>query len=517
MINGSSLVNRVNVGDMLTRTAWRHPAKLAVVKDDTRLSYHELNAWANRVANGLAALGYTRGISLGLMSRNSIEFLVTYYACAKLGVVCVPINLLWRGGELAYVLRHAGARGIMVEASLLDQLQSALDELPDLAVIVVGEGRPGDYSFASFAQCDAGEPDAEVADRDPLSYLYTSGTTSAPKGVVGSHLAIYIQSLGNVIETGLAPTDSMTALLPMFHTAQLNSFCTPAVAIGATIHILNGFEPVSLLDLIERERLTVVFGLPMMYRALLAEQEARARDVSSLRLAVYAMAPMPQAELARMIEVFGCGFSLMFGQTEMSPTASFFRPEHQLSHPGAVGTPCVNVQVGIMDPEGQLLASPATGEVVYRSPQVMTEYLRDPTATAEAFRDGWFHSGDSGYFGPDGMLWFLDRFKDVIKTGGENVASIEVEKALFAAEPAIADVAVIGLPHPKWTEAITAVVVPKAGAAIDPDRLLAKLKASLSPFKCPKAIIVQDALPRTATGKIQKARLRRDYAQYYDL
>jgi acyl-CoA synthetase (AMP-forming)/AMP-acid ligase II len=274
---------------------------------------------------------------------------------------------------------------------------------------------------------------------------------------------------------------------------------------------------VSLLDLIERERLTVVFGLPMMYRALLAEQEARPRDVSSLRLAVYAMAPMPQAELARMIEVFGCGFSLMFGQTEMSPTASFFRPEHQLSHPGAVGTPCVNVQVGIMDPEGRLLASPAIGEVVYRSPQVMTEYLHDPIATAEAFRDGWFHSGDSGYFGPDGMLWFLDRFKDVIKTGGENVASIEVEKALFAAEPAIADVAVIGLPHPKWTEAITAVVVPKPGAAIDPDQLLGKLKATLSPFKCPKAIIVQDALPRTATGKIQKARLRRDYAQYYEL
>ena len=417
MDGAASPIDRVNVGDMLTRTAGRSPGATAVVQDGRRLSYRALNAWTNRVANGLAALGYRRGVALGLMSRNSIEFLVTYFACAKLGVVCVPVNLLWRGGELGYVLRHAAVRGVVVEAALLDQLAGARDGLGALDVIVVGAAADtGQMDFADFDRADATEPDAFVADRDALSYLYTSGTTSAPKGVVGSHLAIYLQSLGNVIETSLTAADRVTALLPMFHTAQLNALCTPAIAAGAAIHILPGFDATGLLDLIAQERLTVVFGLPMMYRSMLQEQTARPRDLSSLRLAIYAMAPMPDHELRRLIETFACKFSLMFGQTEMSPTSAFFRPEHQLSHPGAVGTPCVNVQVGIMDPDGALLSAGETGEIVYRSPQVMTEYLHDPEATRQAFRHGWFHSGDAGYFDADGILWFADRFKDVIKS-----------------------------------------------------------------------------------------------------
>ncbi len=518
MDGATSLMNRVNVGDMLARTARRCPSAPAVADGERRLTYRGLNEWVNRVANGLAALGYGRGTALGLMSRNGIEFLVTYFACAKLGIACVPINLLWRGGELGYVLRHAGVRGVVVEAVLLPDLATALGELPGLLVIVVGgDGVGTDHvDFAGFDRADAGEPNAAVDDRDPLSYLYTSGTTSAPKGVVSSHLAVYIQSLGNVIETGLKQTDRVSALLPMFHTAQLNSLCTPAVAIGACIHVLKAFDAVLLLDMIERERLTVVFGLPMMYRALLDEQTARPRDVSSLRLAIYAMAPMPDHELRRLIEVFDCGFSLMFGQTEMSPTASFFRPEHQLSHPGAVGTPCVNVEIGVMGPVGALLPTGDVGEIVYRSPQVMSGYLHDPEATREAFRDGWLHSGDAGHFDADGILWFADRFKDVIKSGGENVASIEVEKALFAAEPAIAEVAVVGLPHPHWIEAITAIVVARTDQTVEPDALLQKLRTHLSPFKCPKAVIVVDSLPRTATGKVQKATLRQVHARHYE-
>jgi acyl-CoA synthetase (AMP-forming)/AMP-acid ligase II len=516
MLSSGTGVTRVNVGDMLTRTAARYPERPALADDERRITYRAFNAWVNRVANGLAELGYKRGAALALMSGNSMEFLVTYYACAKLGVVCVPVNLFWRGGELAYVLRHAGISGVAVAGALLDQLQPALAELSPIDVVVIGAATgPGHRAFADFERCSDAEPQAEVGDRDPLSYLYTSGTTSAPKGVVSSHLAVYLQSLGNVIETRLSAADTITALLPMFHTAQLNALCTTAVAVGAGIRIVSGFEPAALLDLIAREHVSVVFALPMMYRALLAEQKAIPRDLSSLRLAIYAMAPMPQAELAQMIELLGCEFSLMFGQTEMSPTATFFRPEHQLSHPGAVGTPCINVQVGIMDAEGRLLPPTQVGEIVYRSPQVMTEYLRDPAATKEVFRHGWFHSGDSGYFGEDGILWFLDRYKDVIKTGGENVASIEVEKALFAAEPNIADVAVVGLPHPKWTEAVTAVIVPKQGGQIDPEALLELLKTKLSPFKCPKSVLLVNELPRTATGKIQKAMLRKQYADHY--
>jgi len=224
---------------------------------------------------------------------------------------------------------------------------------------------------------------------------------------------------------------------------------------------------------------------------------------------------MPEAELRRAIEIFGCDFSLMFGQTEMSPVSTFFKPEHQLSHPGAVGTPAVNVRVAIMAPNGELLPTGSTGEIVYRSPQTMAGYLHNPEATAEAFRHGWFHSGDAGHFDNDGILWFEDRFKDVIKTGGENVSSIEVELAIRAAHPDVLEVAAIGLPHQHWGEAITAVVVTQNGRSIDANMLLSAVRERLSPFKCPKAVIHVSELPKTATGKIEKAKLRRTYAAYY--
>jgi acyl-CoA synthetase (AMP-forming)/AMP-acid ligase II len=199
----------------------------------------------------------------------------------------------------------------------------------------------------------------------------------------------------------------------------------------------------------------------------------------------------------------------------MSPITTLFRPEHQLTHIGAVGTPLTGVQVAIMAPDGSLLPQGETGEIVYRGPSTMNEYLRNPEATAEAFAHGWFHSGDVGHFDADGVLWFSDRYKDVIKTGGENVASIEVEKAVYAASDAVAEAVVVGLPHDRWTEAITAVVVAKAGETLDPEELRVAMKAHLDGYKVPKSVIVVDELPKTSTGKIQKNKVREAHASHY--
>jgi acyl-CoA synthetase (AMP-forming)/AMP-acid ligase II len=518
-----NLAMRVNVGDMLVRSAARSPDAPALVEGGRRLTYREFNALTNRTAHALVALGLGRGDPLALMSTNRIEFLAVYYAAAKLGVVCVPINLLWRHSELGYVLSHAKAKAVVVEEALLEQLLTGLGDAQNvLNVVVIGEGPERDIGglpARRFAQlvsaASAEEPDALVEDRDPVSYLYTSGTTSAPKGVVSSHLAVYLESLGVAIDTRMTASDRVTALMPLFHTAQLNAFATPAIAIGAALYIEKGFDADRLLDLIETERLTLTFALPMMYRAMMERLEVRAGDLSSLRLAVYAMAPMPTHELKRAMARFGCEFALMFGQTEMNPLAVYFRPEHQLSHPGAVGTPSPNAQAAIMDEDGNLLQQGQSGEIVYRGPQVMTEYLRNDAATDAAFAYGWFHSGDCGHFDADGVLWFEDRFKDVIKTGGENVASIEVEKAIYTAEPGVQEVAVIGLPHERWNEAVTAVVVMKPGHEPDEAGLLMRVGDHLSPFKCPKRVIFLDALPKTATGKIQKGRLRGDLRATY--
>jgi acyl-CoA synthetase (AMP-forming)/AMP-acid ligase II len=297
-----NLIQRINIGDSLTRTAAARPGHPAVVDGDRQWTYAEFNGWVNRLANGLRALGYGRGDALGLASGNSAEFLAVYYACAKTGVVAVPINLGWRSAEVSYVLEHSGARGLAVESQLVGVLSEAVGKVPAIADVIVLPGLGAEYQAEpaernwltgeDLAAADAGEPDCYVEDRDPISYLYTSGTTSFPKGVVGTHLGIYLESMSGALDSGWNGTDRFAAIMPMFHTAQLNAFCTPAVLVGATTYVLRGFDPQAWLDLIERAQITQVFGLPMMYRAALDHPSFASRDVSSLRRAVYAMAPM---------------------------------------------------------------------------------------------------------------------------------------------------------------------------------------------------------------------------------
>jgi len=286
--------------------------------------------------------------------------------------------------------------------------------------------------------------------------------------------------------------------------------------VGATIYVLRGFDAAVLLKLIQDAQVTQIFGLPMMFRAMLDHPGFAEYDRSSLRRAVYAMAPMPDDLIRRCLDGFGCDFALLFGQTEMSPITTLFRPEHQLSHLGAVGTPLIGVQVAIMGPDGELLPPGEAGEIVYRGPSTMSGYLDNEEATDQAFEHGWFHSGDVGRFGDDGVLWFTDRYKDVIKTGGENVASIEVEKAVYAADPRVAEAVVVGLPHERWSEAVTAVVVPRPGEQIDAAELIAAMKTQLDGFKVPKSVIVVDQLPKTSTGKIRKNVLRAEHARHYE-
>ena len=522
-----NLVTRVNVGDMLTRTAWRSPEHEAVVDGPRRLTYRELNAAVNQLANALLTAGYRRGDALALACGNSLEFLLTYYACAKTGVVCVPINLAWGAAETAYVLEHSHTKVVVVESQLAELVGAALDRLEQRKVIDVivapGTGTKwqssGRHSWRPMSEfvgaATHAEPECFVDDRNAISYLYTSGTTSSPKGVVSSHLAVYIESLTAPQVLRFSEQDRSTVMMPLFHTAQLNGFTTGMIYVGGTVVLMRAFDPAALLATIEAERITQIFGLPMMYRAMMDHPDIAKRDLSGLRLALYAMAPMPDTDLRKAIQVFGCQFALGFGQTEMNPLTTIFPPEYQLSHPGSVGLPVPNVQVGIMDDAGNLLPRGEAGEIVYRGPHAMEGYLRNPEATAEAFAHGWFHSGDIGRFDADGLLWFADRKKDVIKTGGENVASIEVEKALYEAEPRIQEVVVVGLPHERWTEAIVAVVTPKPGVELTEDEVLAAARCRLSGFKVPKAVIFTDKMPRTATGKVQKNVLRDQHQGHF--
>ena len=270
-----NLIGRINVGDSLTRSAATRPGQLAVVDGDRRLTYRDFNAYVNRIAHGLAGLGYERGAALAVVSGNSADFLAVYYACAKLGVVCVPVNLGWRPDEVAYVLGHSRARGIVVETQLVATMRDAIAKVPEVLDVIVAPGtqnsyeaEPADRAWTTVEALSdhdrAAEPGREVDDRDALSYLYTSGTTSFPKGVAGSHLGIYLESMSGALDSGWNAGDRFAAMMPMFHTAQLNAFCTPAILVGATIYVLRGFDPAVLLDLIEREQITQIFAAELI-------------------------------------------------------------------------------------------------------------------------------------------------------------------------------------------------------------------------------------------------------------
>ncbi|WP_419879185.1 long-chain-fatty-acid--CoA ligase [Brevibacillus centrosporus] len=517
-----NLIHRVNVGDILKRSAARFPHKTALIEGDRRISYKECNAWVNKVARGLLALGLRHGDRLAILASNSIEFVLVYFACAKAGITIVPINLALHPHEVSYILQDSGAKAVVLEEVFLDKWPAVGEGLAVTDLILIGSEsvpeqlgaiRCHKWEHVWQAQNDT-EVVCQVEDRDLMQCLYTSGTTSHSKGVMSSHIAVYLNTLGTAFDLKFTENDVSIAMLPLFHTAQLNAVTTPVMIAGGTTVIVKKFDPVAVMQLIEREGVTQIFGLPMMYRALLDHPERESFDLTTLRLCIYAMAPMPNQDLQRAHDVFQCDFALLFGQTEMAPVATVFRPEHQLTKSGAVGTPAANVEVGIMNEYGDLLPTGQVGEIVYRSPQTMEGYLNDPQNTEQAFANGWFHSGDEGYFDEDNILWFADRKKDMIKTGGVNVASIEVEKVIFQ-HPRVLNVAVVGLPHVHWTEALTAFVISKDDEAVPEEEIIQLCRTQLGGFKVPKKVVTVKAFPMTTTGKIQKHLLKKEFAELY--
>lgn len=511
-----NLVERVNVGDIIARTADLYPGNVAFVDGNRRLSYAELDRQVTRLGHALRGLGLRDQDVVGVMARNAIELMVTYFACARAGLVCAPVNLALRPAEIAWCLRDAKAKVVLVERALGAAVDAVLaDALPDVVHRFWIEPGDGD-TFASLLQRGSDSPlEVLVPDRAPVQLLYTSGTTAQPKGVLTSHLAVTMAALANAIGHHCTPGFSALVQLPLFHCAMLNSIVMPLMVTGGRAVLAQGFEAHAVADLLEREAINLVVMLPMMYGQLLDDPALAPRRYPAMKRAMYAMAPLSTPRLEAIHTMFpNADVVLGSGQTEFTPATCMQRPEHQWSKAATWGTATVLTQVAIMDEAGQLLPRGQTGELVYRGPQVMNGYLNQPEATRTSFRHGWFHSGDVAHIDDDGAIWFKDRTKDVIKTGGENVASIEVERCLLG-HAAVAEAAVIGVPHPHWGEAITAVVLARPGTRPTEAELLAWCRERLAGFKVPKGIVFVADYPRTGTGKVQKHLLRdRLVAQY---
>ncbi|MFF0863496.1 acyl-CoA synthetase [Nonomuraea sp. NPDC003560] len=493
------------IGDLLRRSAARFPAKTAVIYGNVRQSYADLDLEVNRTANALAARGVAKGDRFALFSHNNHAFVVAYFALARLGAISVPINFMLGPREVAYVLEHSGATGMLAEEALLPVAEAAAG--PAVRVRGVIGAAEGWESFSTWRGDDA-EPQVEIAADDPIQLMYTSGTESRPKGATLSSGSLLAQYVSCVVDGEMSSDDVEVHALPLYHCAQLHCFLTPGIYLGATNLILPGADPASILATIEGERATKLFCPPTVWIALLRHPDFDRRDLSSLRKGYYGASIMPVEVLkeisARLPDVRLFNF---YGQTEMAPLATILRPEEQLTRLGSAGRPALNVETRIVDDEDRPVAPGVVGEIVHRSPHAMLGYWNDPDKTAEAFRGGWFHSGDLGVMDADGYLSVVDRKKDMIKSGGENVASREVEEVIYQ-HPAVAEAAVFGVPDERWIEAVTAAVVLREGAALTAAELNAFLRERLASFKTPKNVVFVDALPKNASGKVLKRELR---------
>ncbi len=516
----ANIINRDTIGDMARRAATKYGDKTAIIFRDTTLSFYDLERESRRFAHLMASYGVKKGDRVAILAYNSHYYPISLIGLGKIGAVQVPINYMLNAEEIAYIVNHSGAKVFIVEDALYPVIAQAQTQgkfttvgkwgfLP-LADTVVPEG-----FFNLMAELETmpyDEPQVDVEAEDIVQIPYTSGTESKPKGAMLSHRALMSQYYSCIFDGEYQTEDVSLHALPLFHCAQLHCFLLPFIYVGATNVILHRADPVEMIKSIEKFQITHMFAPPTVWIGIINHPEFKKYNHASLKKAAYGASIMP-VEIIKQLSITFHGLRLWnyYGQTEMGPVATILKPQDQLVKPGSAGKPVLNVETRLMDDDGNFVPVGTVGEIVHRSGQVMTGYLNDPEKTAECFQFGWFHSGDLGVFDPDGYLTVVDRKKDMIKTGGENVASREVEEVLYQ-HPAVEEVAVIGLPDPKWIEIVAAVVVPKKEASITEKEIIAFAKDKLAGFKCPKKIVVRDKLPKNPSGKILKRELKAELA-----
>ncbi|MGB3604440.1 acyl-CoA synthetase [Gordonia sp. (in: high G+C Gram-positive bacteria)] len=501
------------IGDLLRRTALRTPSKTAIINGDTTLTFAEFDEAVNRCANALTERGLAQGDRLALVSHNCWQFVVLGFATARLGVVLVPINFGLGAEEIAFILSHSGSSIVVAEDALTPTVGAAIDtagiDAIRGAIKLTDSATDGWEDVADWiAHPDAAAPQVAVGDDDPVRMMFTSGTESRPKGVLLSSKSLISQYVSCIVDGGMSADDIEIHSLPLYHCAQLDCFLSVDVYLGATSIILPSPDPASVLAAIENHGATKLFCPPTVWISLLRHPDFDARDLSSLRKGYYGASAMPVEVLReisrRLPEVDLWNF---YGQTEMSPLATILQPHEQMERAGSAGRASLNVETMVVDDEGNPVPTGEVGEIVHRSPHACLGYYRDDEKTAAAFAGGWFHSGDLGIIDAEGYLSVVDRKKDMIKTGGENVASREVEEAIYLLD-GVAEVAVFGVPHPKWIEAVAAVVVPKDGVNLTEDQVNTHVESVLAAYKRPKYLVFADALPKNPSGKILKKDLR---------
>lgn len=510
------------VSDILRLQSRRNPAKIALIYEGQQDSFAELDCLVSRAANALRARGVGSGDRVAVLSHNNRAFVILRFAIMRAGAIFTPINFMLNADEIGYILGNCGARAIFAEDALCAVADEALATL-DMPITAkgylphTGAATGADWGNAEdlFNHEDDSPLPCTRGEDEVVQIMYTSGTESRPKGAMLSSRSLISQYVSCMVDGGMETDDIELHCLPLYHCAQLDCFLSVDFYIGATSILLRAPEPSVILETIESMDITKLFCPPTVWIALLRHPDFGKRNLSSLRKGYYGASIMPTAVIEELTEKLPqLRLWNLYGQTELAPVATILKPADQLSKLGSAGMPALNVETQIVDDDDNPVGTGVVGEIVHRSPHAMLGYYRDEEKTDAAFRNGWFHSGDLGRFDEDGYLYVVDRKKDMIKTGGENVASREVEEVIFA-HPSVAEVAVFGVPHEKWIEAVTAVVVLRPGEALGTEELAVFCKERLAGYKCPKSIHLTDQLPKNASGKVLKRELRDSFIGFW--
>ncbi len=508
------------IGDTLGRRAIYTPDRLAVVDAGKaarpHYTYRQMNERANRLANWLRdEVGLGKGDRVGIVAHDGVEFLDAFFACGKLGAIlaCYNWRMHWR--ELAQVVGDTTPKALIFSDEFKDNVAQVAAAIPSVThtLHIEGEGIPGSRHFETALQ--SGAPDAVTCEsleaEDIAALIFTGGTTGLPKGAQISHRMIAWNTLNTIIHD-ILPGETTINLFPMFHTGGMFVYTLPLLIVGGTVVLVRRFDPALVLDLIEQYRADFIGAVPTMYQMLTQAPNWAEADLSSLRFCTSGGAPLP----VPLVEQFGreksVRFKQGFGMTEFGPGIFALAPEDAIRKAGSIGRPNFFVDARVVDEHNRPLGPGEVGELVLKGPSLCSGYFNLPDAMAEVLDDeGWFHTGDLARCDEEWYFYIVDRKKDMIISGGENVYPVEIEQVLYR-HPAVHQSAVIGVPDPKWGEVGKACVVLRPGAAAGEDELLAFLREHLAAYKVPRSVVFLDALPVSAAGKILKRELRERFS-----
>lgn len=500
------------INDIVISGAHKYGNRTAILDGEHRVSFSDLDMAVKNTAAWLQAQGVHKGDKVAIQGRNSLAWVITFFATLRVGGVAVPLNNKLVAVETAYILEHSESRLWLADSDLRE---AAGDDLPNKLASFALDVRDPDTGLLAFVQNTKSHihTPVEVSASDLAELLYTSGTTGHPKGCMHSHANVLLAGTASTLVYGLSPNDRVLIAMPVWHCFPLNNLLTSSLYVGATVVLMPEYHPQRFLETVQSKRCTVFFGAPIAYlMPLKTVPNFDDYDLSSMRTWIYGGGPIDASSARVLVDRYKTDqFYQVFGMTETGPTGTALLPSEQVRKAGSIGRYAVSgCDIKVMRNEETEAVSGEIGEIWMRCQSMMRGYYRDPEATTAAFHHAWYRTGDLVRIDEDGYLFIVDRLKDMIVTGGQNVYSKEVEDVLVN-HPTVNEVAVIGTPHAEWGETVTAVIVPKEGKTVDADEVKAYCAQHLAKYKIPRLIKIVETIPRTPSGKVMKYRLRNGY------